>query len=430
MCPGVAAVRDLYAVLNLKPDANLNEVRAAYRRAALITHPDKGGTAQAFHIVKFAFEVLSCSTSRQVYDSTYIHNAQTQGTAVSARKPRNPLKRGAAHSWFRPSQSKRQKRCDPSPALTKQKEVAATHAALERLRTLLQSMAPSERSATLQMVDPQVSNLLYNFMKKHQLKKRQAAADSLTAKKNTVHGNQSRRVHLCGSSLVNSLRNDAGTRYRTQLVIRGLRLYTLARCYEDAIEHHITLVHVRDAIATADRADSSLWSNPAKLIALFKAALIERGASERSLNLHTFIYLKAAPWLHVSTTITSPVLPFSDAVLRYTRLLSAQSTSWEEFRSEWVALLLIKRKCQGKGRHVTCQEQAEAIADTARHFALVKQLKRAELGVKVAVRNEKARAAALKREAIRQQRAKLRLRWHTQKNLTMEEMMGRRQESV
>jgi len=291
-------------------------------------------------------------------------------------------------------------------------------------------MAPSERAATLQMVDPQVANLLYNFMKNHQLKRQRPIADSSTTKKITFHRNQSRRVHLLGSSLVNSLRNDAGTRYRTQLVIRGLRLYTLARCYEDAIEHHITLVHVRDAIATASRADSSLWSNPAKLITLFKAALIERGTSERSLNLHTFIYLKAAPWLHVSTTITSPVLPFSDAVLIYTRLLSAQSSSWEEFRSEWVALLLIKRKNPGKGRHVTSQKQAEAIADEARRFALVKQLKRAELGVKVAVRNEKARTAALKREAMRQQRAKLRLRRHIQKNLTMEEIMGRRQESV
>lgn len=47
-----------YKVLHLLPSASDNEIRSAYRKRALQTHPDKGGSAEAFRAVVAAFEVL------------------------------------------------------------------------------------------------------------------------------------------------------------------------------------------------------------------------------------------------------------------------------------------------------------------------------------------------------------------------------------
>lgn len=61
---------DLYNVLNISPLALPAEIPPAYRRAALVAHPDKGGSAEAFQLVTRAFEVLACASSRQSYDQS------------------------------------------------------------------------------------------------------------------------------------------------------------------------------------------------------------------------------------------------------------------------------------------------------------------------------------------------------------------------
>lgn len=54
-----APPRSAWAVLGLESDASLIEVKRAYRRRALETHPDQGGDAQAFAEVQRAYERLS-----------------------------------------------------------------------------------------------------------------------------------------------------------------------------------------------------------------------------------------------------------------------------------------------------------------------------------------------------------------------------------
>merc|ERR1712178_508659 len=68
-----AVNKDLYALLGVKMSAGLNEIRAAYRHAALVAHPDKGGTSEAFHEINLAFQVLSSSTTRQLYNRSYLN---------------------------------------------------------------------------------------------------------------------------------------------------------------------------------------------------------------------------------------------------------------------------------------------------------------------------------------------------------------------
>eukprot|EP00435_Cladocopium_sp_Y103_P041219 s1235_g11.t1 len=59
---------DFYAILGVETTASEAELRSAYRRQALRTHPDKGGSAEAFRQVLHSFEVLSSIRARAKYD--------------------------------------------------------------------------------------------------------------------------------------------------------------------------------------------------------------------------------------------------------------------------------------------------------------------------------------------------------------------------
>lgn len=76
--PGQESV-DLYAVLALKSDATLNEIKKSYRRHALIYHPDKHASSPAsdkadasakFQQIGFAYAVLSDEKRKARYDRT------------------------------------------------------------------------------------------------------------------------------------------------------------------------------------------------------------------------------------------------------------------------------------------------------------------------------------------------------------------------
>ena len=47
-------------MLGLHPEASQEEVRAAWRRIALTTHPDHGGDRQAFELARDAYRRLRC----------------------------------------------------------------------------------------------------------------------------------------------------------------------------------------------------------------------------------------------------------------------------------------------------------------------------------------------------------------------------------
>ena len=57
-----------YEVLGLQPDADLDAIRAAYRRLSKQVHPDAGGTAALFSAVQDAYAVLSDPRKRAAYD--------------------------------------------------------------------------------------------------------------------------------------------------------------------------------------------------------------------------------------------------------------------------------------------------------------------------------------------------------------------------
>jgi len=73
----IAAAEDnLYQILGVQKTASIKEIKRAYRRKALDTHPDKNTgvdpeeAAEAFRKVVHAFEILSDESTRRFYDKT------------------------------------------------------------------------------------------------------------------------------------------------------------------------------------------------------------------------------------------------------------------------------------------------------------------------------------------------------------------------
>ena len=63
------AQRDYYEVLGIQKDASADEIKKAFRKAAVKYHPDKeGGDESKFKEVSEAYEVLKDQTKRQRYD--------------------------------------------------------------------------------------------------------------------------------------------------------------------------------------------------------------------------------------------------------------------------------------------------------------------------------------------------------------------------
>ncbi|ORX33772.1 hypothetical protein BD324DRAFT_638513 [Kockovaella imperatae] len=59
---------EYYDALGVSPDAGDDEIKKAYRKAALRAHPDKGGDPELFKELTHAYEVLSDGNKRSLYD--------------------------------------------------------------------------------------------------------------------------------------------------------------------------------------------------------------------------------------------------------------------------------------------------------------------------------------------------------------------------
>lgn len=60
---------NLYLILGVKPSASEAEIKSAYRKLSIKTHPDHGGDAEHFAQVSAAYEVLGDPDKREEYDA-------------------------------------------------------------------------------------------------------------------------------------------------------------------------------------------------------------------------------------------------------------------------------------------------------------------------------------------------------------------------
>jgi curved DNA-binding protein CbpA len=391
--------RDLYELLKLKPGANLSEIRKAYRHAALIAHPDKGGNAQAFHVVKLAFEVLSSVTTQAPYHTT---------RAGQTNCPRVPRRYKANCSGLAKSATarKRPSLCSPSGAkrhcsspLKQTYHNSSLSRSLEHMRRVLQSMTVPQRLLSIQSVEPEARAEMLSFMM------RVTKSTRMETKTDRQRQQSYDRSKACALASVRSnirrIDSSLGTKYKAHLVIKGLRLYADATSYEAAIDNHIVFVQMRDAVFAASRDNPTLWEHPTSLLEIFRHVLNDNSTSEESIGLHVFIYMRATPWLDKKTFITSPVMKLYDAVHLYIRLLRAQMASWENLRYEWVTLLQRKRNIRKEALPL---REAEAIVDHARANALGQQFKRAMQALHRAVKRKTAKRKAEHKHAARLER--------------------------
>jgi len=58
-----------YELLNVSHTATTEEIKKAYRKSALIHHPDKGGSSEMFKKITIAYEVLTNPEKRNLYDT-------------------------------------------------------------------------------------------------------------------------------------------------------------------------------------------------------------------------------------------------------------------------------------------------------------------------------------------------------------------------
>jgi curved DNA-binding protein CbpA len=67
--------RNCYEILNVRPDASIDEIKASFRKLALIHHPDKNNNSREsqiiFKIIYNAYETLKTEKNRREYD-TYL----------------------------------------------------------------------------------------------------------------------------------------------------------------------------------------------------------------------------------------------------------------------------------------------------------------------------------------------------------------------
>lgn len=77
---------DYYRLLQVRRDASLDVIAAAYRRLMRDAHPDAGGDAEHALLLNRAYEVLSDPGRRRAYDATLpIHREDSLSQAVAYR---------------------------------------------------------------------------------------------------------------------------------------------------------------------------------------------------------------------------------------------------------------------------------------------------------------------------------------------------------
>lgn len=87
---------DFYAVLGVAPDADARGIRAAYRKAAREHHPDRGGSAEQFHQIQAAWDVLGTEEARADYD-----RRRRNGTSAQSPDSADPTEEGAGFTYSR-----------------------------------------------------------------------------------------------------------------------------------------------------------------------------------------------------------------------------------------------------------------------------------------------------------------------------------------
>lgn len=230
---------NFYAILGLVSGATPAAVRRAYRKAALLAHPDKGGIEKDFHSVALAFEALSSAPVRAVDHGL---NSAGEPTVVAGKNG------SSRRSWTRPSSS-RGKHARNAGSGTRRSSHTPVAQAFGRLQAVLQLMNAPQRRACIPGMAAHVRSALLLFMK-HPRKSN--AIGPTTDATDELPRRRVRKLHVgFGSSTVRvaglcTLKTAPRAKHKVQVYANALRLYTSEQTeVEPAIEYHICSIGSR-----------------------------------------------------------------------------------------------------------------------------------------------------------------------------------------
>lgn len=373
----VFADRDLYVELGVCPSTHLADLQSAYRRAALIAHPDKGGSAAAFQQLTIAFEVLSCPRTRGLYDLERERKRQL-GCFPSTRADAMPEKTGVKRAAPKPEagQKRRRKSLDSiarKRALARAAKVAkdaSRRAAVVRLVGVLQSVRQVSSTSLRRMLEgmaPGLKGVLFKYMKTHP----KALATAADERGKTSGFAAEDRPFYWGSS-IRTIKHGKAPRYQPQIRMRHLRLQTRVNTdMEVALLHQTGLIHACNAVTTAG---TGIWDDAGRFCEIFEAGLLEAGLKSEGLGLSAHVFMRADDMFCRAAVITSPVMSLGGALKVHAQLSKARQESWESLRAAWVPLMRSTRHAQ---RKALSESEAFVIADCARLGLLERRFERA-----------------------------------------------------
>mmetsp|Transcript_40286 Transcript_40286/g.107368 ORF Transcript_40286/g.107368 Transcript_40286/m.107368 type:complete len:511 (-) Transcript_40286:231-1763(-) len=136
-----------YAVLGITRTADLAAIQAAYKRLALVTHPDKGGSASVFCAVSEAFDTLSSPFKRQSYDLLLGNVDEASGNSCgSSGRNKRPRSVTSTH--------------EVGPASRREK-------ALTKLKDAISDLAKDQKGTAITNLPSHVAKALFMWMKEH-----------------------------------------------------------------------------------------------------------------------------------------------------------------------------------------------------------------------------------------------------------------------
>jgi len=71
---------NLYEILGIPRDASQNDIKDAYKKLALLKHPDKGGDASEFSKIQIAYNSLKDEKNRKIYDENLNCNVSEEAS--------------------------------------------------------------------------------------------------------------------------------------------------------------------------------------------------------------------------------------------------------------------------------------------------------------------------------------------------------------
>lgn len=95
---------DYYKILNLSHNASESEIKNQFRKLVAIYHPDKNGgsktSEEAFKMIVAAYEILSDSNKRAIYNFEYIQYINIQKSDIPNQNKRRQNPENATHSTW------------------------------------------------------------------------------------------------------------------------------------------------------------------------------------------------------------------------------------------------------------------------------------------------------------------------------------------